>query len=295
MEMHWHWLVIIYLFLGGIGAGAYLTSFAAEKGWLGTNSSLTKAGYYLAAPAVAFGTLLLVFDLGQGFQKPLLLVRLLLNFQSVMTWGVYILSAFILISFIKAYLSYKKVSTPNLFNWAGAVLALATAAYTGLLLWAVPAIPFWSTAIMPVLFVVSALSTGFAAADLLVPFVEKGFVRSGRENQTHMLIIIAELIVVAVFFGAMLAGLKGPAGTESARIIVTGNYALIFWVLFIGLGLLFPIAVNARQQLEKKTYPNKSHRSYLHMTSDASLLLGGFILRAMVVLAAVPIWDGLTI
>jgi len=29
---HWGWLIAIYLFLGGLGAGAYLTSFAAEKG-----------------------------------------------------------------------------------------------------------------------------------------------------------------------------------------------------------------------------------------------------------------------
>jgi len=67
---HWHWLIVIYLFLGGLGAGAYLTSFAAEKGWLGSNSHLKRVGYLIAAPIVAIGTILLVFDLGQGLHKP---------------------------------------------------------------------------------------------------------------------------------------------------------------------------------------------------------------------------------
>ncbi|MBC2724152.1 MAG: polysulfide reductase NrfD, partial [Desulfosporosinus sp.] len=37
---HWGWLIAIYLFLGGLGAGAYLTSFAAEKGLLGKTTNL---------------------------------------------------------------------------------------------------------------------------------------------------------------------------------------------------------------------------------------------------------------
>ena len=40
MEQHWGWLIVIYLFLGGLGAGAYLTSFAASKGYLGNAPAL---------------------------------------------------------------------------------------------------------------------------------------------------------------------------------------------------------------------------------------------------------------
>ena len=214
MEMHWHWLIVIYLFLGGLGAGAYLVSFAAEKGWLGKNSSLSRAGYYISAPVVAFGTVLLVFDLGQGLYKPWLLIRLLFNYGSVMTWGVYILSAFILIGFIKAFLVFKHKNTPAAINWAGAVLALATGMYTGLLLWAVEAIPFWSTGIMPALFVVSALSTGLSATALLASLIEKGKVNEGREGQAHLLLIAVELMIVIIFFTIMLTGVKGPIGIQ---------------------------------------------------------------------------------
>jgi formate-dependent nitrite reductase membrane component NrfD len=56
----------------------------------------------------------------------------------------------------------ENISVPEGLTWAGAVLALATGTYTGLLLAVIKAVPFWSTGIMPLLFVVSALSTGLS-------------------------------------------------------------------------------------------------------------------------------------
>ncbi|KUO61335.1 MAG: oxidoreductase [Gracilibacter sp. BRH_c7a] len=294
MEMHWHWLIVIYLFLGGLGAGAYLVSFAAEKGWLGKNSNLSRAGYYISAPVVAFGTVLLVFDLGQGLHKPWLLVRLLYNFGSVMTWGVYILSAFILIGFIKAFLVFMKKKAPTALNWAGAILALATGTYTGLLLWAVEAIPFWSTGIMPALFVVSALSTGLSATALLASVVEKGKASQGREGEAHLLLIAVELMIAITFFTIMLTGVKGPMGIQSAMMAVSGSYALLFWGVFIVLGLIFPLVVYILQFLQKrKSKIHSNTHSYVHIFSDVSVLLGGFALRAIIVLAALPLWNGL--
>ena len=296
MELHWHWLIVIYLFLGGLGAGAYLTSFAAEKGWLGKNSSLSKAGYFISAPVIAFGTVLLVFDLGQGLYKPWLLIRLLFNFQSVMTWGVYILSAFILIGFIKAYFAYMNKVTPAFLSWAGAGLALATAAYTGLLLSVIQAIPFWNTSLMLVLFVVSALSTGLSATALLAPIVEKRRLSEGREGEAHLLFIAAELVVAVVFITIMLTGFKGPIGTQSAMLLVSGSYALLFWGVFLALGLLFPLIVYTLQYLnKKKTTTQDNHNKSIHIASDISVLIGGFALRAIIVFSAIPIWDGLTL
>ncbi|UWG96288.1 polysulfide reductase NrfD [Dehalobacter sp. DCM] len=173
----WGWLIGIYLFLGGMGAGAYLVSFLAEKGIFAKNGALVKAGYYIGAPAVAIGALLLVFDLGQGLHKPWLILRMFLNLSSVMTWGIYILSLFIVIGLMKAFLAWRKIKSPSVISWLGAILAVCTMAYTGLLLYAAKAIPFWVNPLLPILFVVSALSTGLSAALLLSHILEK---RKGR-------------------------------------------------------------------------------------------------------------------
>lgn len=311
--MHWHWLIIIYLFLGGLGAGAYLTSFAAEKGWLGKNSSLNRIGYLISAPIVAIGTLLLVFDLGQGLTKPWLLIGLLKNPTSVMTWGVYILALFILVGLIKGYFILKNKTAPNILTIAGAVLALATGTYTGLLLTVIDAVPFWATWIMPVLFVVSALSTGLSITVLLAIFVEKEKYNEGQEGKAHMLLIGAELILVAVFVGMMFFGVNGPVGKESAELVISGVYSLVFWGYFIGLGLIFPLLAFIYQHRKSKQSAKqpvvetssadseiaatvqKKHHSYLTIVSDISVIIGGFALRGLVILSAIPVWDGFTI
>lgn len=312
--MHWHWLIIIYLFLGGLGAGAYLTSFAAEKGWLGISSSLSRTGYFISGPIVTIGTVLLVFDLGQGLNKPLLLIGLLTNPSSVMTWGVYILAAFILVGLLKGLFLLLKKSAPNILTLAGAVLALATGTYTGLLLSVIKAVPFWATGIMPVLFVVSALSTGLSLTSLLAPLVEKGNFNEGKEDKAHIFIIGTELLIVSAFVGLMVLGVNGPVGQESVSLIVSGVYSVIFWGYFIGLGLFIPLIIFAYQYWHSKkfymeptneeystvnseltTAANKGHLSYLTIVSDILVIIGGFALRALVILAAIPVWDGYTI
>lgn len=294
--MHWHWLIIVYLFLGGLGAGAYLTSFAAERGWLGKDTSLDRIGYLISGPIVAIGTVLLVFDLGQGLTKPWLLIGLLKNFTSVMTWGVYILAIFVVLALLRAYLDLRGKPAPSALTIAGAVFALATGTYTGLLLTVIDSVPFWATYIMPVLFVISALSTGLSLTVVIALFVKKDKYVEGKEGLAHIWLIVLELIVVAIFIGTMYAGVNGPIGTESAELLLTGVYAVVFWGYFIGLGLVFPLIVFVYQHLKsKKAAPKKKSISALTVITDLSVVVGGFALRALVILAAIMVWDGFTL
>jgi len=92
--MVWGWQIAWYLFLGGLGAGATLTSLVASRA--GSRfGPIERAGAILAGPAVAFGTALLVLDLGMGRREPWRLIYLYSNWQSPMTWGTWILTLFI--------------------------------------------------------------------------------------------------------------------------------------------------------------------------------------------------------
>ncbi len=311
MDIYWHWLVVIYLFLGGLGAGAYLTSFAAEMGWLGENSSLRRVGYYIGGPIVGIGTLLLVFDLGQGFYKPWLLWRLVTNLNSVMTWGTIILAVFIAVGMLKGFLTFINRPVPSVVTWSGVVLAIATAGYTGFLISVIGAIPFWDSAIIPVIFFISALSTGLSITVLLSSIIEKASSENkGREDLTHIILIAAELVAVVAFVGIMASGVNGLVAQKSAILLINGKYALYFWGIFIGLGLIFPLAVYAVQYLRHRATEAtvavggnadgqmegpRQKQSLLTMITDFSVLMGGFALRALVIFAALPIWDGIKI
>jgi formate-dependent nitrite reductase membrane component NrfD len=268
-------------------------------------------GYFVAAPAVGIGTFMLVFDLGQGLHKPWLLFRLVTNFSSVMTWGTIVLTVFILVGLLKGFLTFINKPVPGIVTWAGAILAVATGGYTGFLVSVIDAIPFWSSGIIPVIFFVSALSTGLSITVLLSTIFEKES-EKGREDLTHIFLILAELVAVAVFMGMMNSGVNGPIAQKSAALIVSGKYALPFWGVFIGLGLLFPLAVYTFQYLRLKAAnqafesdvtseiaatadQQEQGHSYLEIITDFSVLVGGFALRALIIFAALPIWDGIKI
>lgn len=325
MELHWGWLIGIYLFLGGLGAGAYLLSYAAEKGFLGEASSLSKYGYYISGPLVGLGAGLLIFDLGQGLHKPWLILGMFLNFSSVMTWGIYILSAFIGVSLLRAYFAWKDKKAPEIIGLAGAILALSTCGYTGLLLAVVKAVPLWNFYLMPVIFVVSALSTGLSLDTLLAHFFEKDELKEGKGCQTHLALVGIEMILLAIFFGAILIGYKGPIALESANKILFGELSQVFWGVLVAVGLVGPfllLALNLSKMnshrvhlqapsfgavglpiapastpaeaagIRKPGHPHAGLHPFILCLVDAGVLVGGLALRCLIVFAAVPVWNG---
>lgn len=312
-EEIWGWLIIIYLFMGGLGAGAYLTSFAAGKGWIGNSPALTRVGYYLAGPIVALGTILLVFDLGQGLKKPWLLIGLIMNPRSVMTWGVYILAVFICVGLLVAFFVFKKKKVSNAILNVGAILALATGTYTGLLLGAIQAVPLWNSFLLPVLFVISAISTGMSLTAIIAHFTEKGKETDERKvSQIHLFLVGAEMILIATLFGTILAGSKGQIGIESVNMILSGSLSMPFWVLLVALGLVIPFLVFAinysklaksKSKLqadgasagkgEQAAASAKGLGSGSILAVDAGVIIGGFVLRYLMIFAALPVWNGI--
>lgn len=339
MVQHWGWLIAIYLFLGGLGASAYIFSFLAEKGYLGDASSLARVGYYIASPLVGMGAGLLIFDLGQGLRKPWLIVLMFTNYRSVMTWGIYILSAFIFVGLARAYLAWTQKKSPKILNNAGAVLALGTCMYTGMLVYVVKAVPLWNIPLIPVLFVVSALSTGLSSISILAHFTEKGELKEGRALEAHWLLVLLELIILALIFGLASSGVRGPIAQLSANKILFGPYALPFWVGLIGSGLVAPFLLYTKTIFRKKKHVLINNQSIVTeqseivpsaptteeslnsaimedheesvqadvaltsdhhgastkmiLLADGAVIVGGFILRCVIIFASVPSWNSM--
>ncbi|XWX62600.1 NrfD/PsrC family molybdoenzyme membrane anchor subunit [Desulfitobacterium sp. AusDCA] len=285
---NWGWKIIIYLFLGGLGAGAYLTSFAAQKGWLGEKSNLGRVGFYLSGPFVLIGSVLLFLDLGIAFSDPFGVLRMFSNIQSVMTWGIYIISLFIIIGFASAYCTWKQRKLSSVLLSFGAILALATGTYTGVLLAVVISVPLWNTFLLPVLFVVSALSTGLAATSLCSYYWEKNIEQNEtRVNKIHLVLLVLEVILISLLLAFTLSGAKGVAAVSSAQKIIMGPLAVPFWLLVVAIGLVFPLAY----YIIKIKGQKKDYSQILYITSsELSVLLGGLALRAIIVFGAVRIY-----
>jgi polysulfide reductase chain C len=310
----WSWLVVIYLFLGGLGAGAFLTSAFFELSGLRYRRDfcpVTLTGSTVSGPMVALGSLLLIFDLGAGKTEPWRIFYLFTNFRSPMTWGIWILCLFIPLAVVYGFLELIEVEPfikglvwkrfPRLLrdlkSWrrriaaAGSVLALGTAIYTGVLISAVgPAVPLWSQPIlpflgvpmMPLLFLVSALSTGMGltfdlAATISLPQIQQEI---RVMDLVHIVLIGLENILIGLLLITALS--SGGAAAESARLIMYGPLRVVFWVGVVAIGLIYPFVVHAY------AIGAGRHSLWSGIGSGVGIVVAGLLLRYLILTAGIP-------
>ncbi len=288
----WGWQIALYLFLAGGACGAYVTGVAAEFASGAEWDTVAKIGVTIGAPLVAFSTIFLVLDLG----RPLGFIRA--GFHPRTSWisrGVFILTAFIVVGLVHLALVWAEAPEGVLrgFGVAGGVLAAMTMIYTGLLLGAARAIPFWSTPALPLLFLVSALSAGLMAVTLIlsiyvvvadVDAVADQLVK--HENQllkADIILLVIEAIVVFSYLYLVRASLAAKASVES---LVRGDLSGYFWPGFVVLGLLVPLAMELTLLAFLDTADAEA-RMAVAIVATAPGLLGGYVLRHLIMAAAI--------
>ena len=235
--MVWGPMIAWYLFLAGASAGAFLTSAFVEAKYP-ESVKMRVAGRIIAPIFVGIGLLMLMLDAEAGLHNPLRFFWLISNPGSVMTLGVYFICVYMPVALAVAVLEILKKRVPKWLTWIGIVAAFAVAAYTGFLLGVVKAYPLWNNAILPILFVVSALSAGLAA---------------------------------------------------SVYLLVAGQYAPAFWGGIVLLGLVAPFLIEGYPVFIAKRVETSTTSMVVSVIGEAGVLVGGFMLRLLVVLSALPV------
>ena len=310
----WGWLIAIYLFLGGLGAGAFLVAAATE--WSGIRYKhdfcpTTIVGAGVSGLVVAIGSALLILDLGAGKTQPWRILWMFTHFTSVMTWGIWILSIFIplgilygvveLLSQLPSWDAWVRKKLPWFkVDWrtvkkpltiVGSVFAVATAVYTGVLISAVgPAIPFWSAPLfpglpipmLPVLFLVSAISTGMGltidlSATIAMPEVARRF---HYLPIIHLVLIGLEALLIGLYLYSALG--LGGAGAFAADLIIKGHFRTVFWAFVVFPGLFLPFIVHAY------AIGAGRHAVIWGIISGVGIVIAGLFLRYIIISAGIP-------
>jgi formate-dependent nitrite reductase membrane component NrfD len=280
MQREWGWWIAIYLFLGGIGGGAY--TIGAINWFLGESAGAsTTVGLWIGFPALAIGSICLLADLGSPTRAVLAGMK---PGTSWMARGFWIISIFMVLAFVHFVLHlFTGVgetaggrSLLGLIAVAGIVFAVGTMAYTGILLSASKGIPFWRSGAVPVVFVVSALVTGHFTLMLGM-----GLFVGGQEMMEPLRVMAMEAAVLVVlevlaiiFF--LQAAFGGPDARESAERILRRRSFVVGYFL---LGLAVPLV------LMVVAYRTEAGAGgYLPMITLGSALglVGGLILRQSV-------------
>jgi formate-dependent nitrite reductase membrane component NrfD len=278
-QKSWKWMVAIYLFLGGLGAGAYITG--AIGSLCGPAYSLiTKWGLIISWPAVAVGSLFLMAHLGSPG-------RALLAASNVGTsWisrGTIFVTLFMVISFIHfaGYVypyEFVKNMTMNqqlVLTVIGVFFALGVSVYTGALLSGSKGVPFWRSAVLPILFMFSALVTGLFATLLgVLLFEEEALIMSSQRliAMAAAGLVLVELVVIFFFLNSSY---RLPETRESVVRIVREK-SFVIGDLILGLILPFVLMLYvyfAASKVEASAFKTVA------VISGILAIIGGLLLR----------------
>ena len=285
--MVWGPLIAWYLFLAGASAGAFLTAAFVEAKYP-DSVKMRVAGRIIAPVFLAIGLVMLIFDAEAGLHNPLRFVWLIANPGSVMTLGVYFICVFMPVALVSALLEVLKKPVPKWLTWIGIVFAFAVAAYTGFLLGVVKAYPLWNNAVLPILFVVSALSAGLAATSLVGLLVDRErFEQMWLIKKSHVILSAIEMVVLATMLVIVSAG--SVEGAASVYSLVAGQYAPAFWGGIVLLGLVAPFIIEGYPVFITKRVETSMTSMVVSVIGEAGVLVGGFMLRLLVVLSALPV------
>ena len=236
-------LVVVYFFLSGLGAGTFLTA-AGCRIFGGSKYAKIEKTAAIAAPILLVpGLLCLMLDLG----KPFRFFNLMFHFNpaSVASWGVWLINIFMAVSVIYAFAHIVgKSDRLKPLAYVGGLFALAVGLYSGMLLYQMRGHELWHSALVPPIFLISAIASGLAVVLLLS--------RSAEAEQTRTL---SRVLAVAVGVDLVLAltelltlAWAGGAKAEAGRVILSGGYGFLFIGVYLVVGLALPLAVLTRRQ-----------------------------------------------
>ena len=282
---HWRWLIILYFFFGGLAGGCYVLASMLDLMGRPSDRPLARLGYLLAFPTVVVCGILLIADLGrpERFWHMMLQSatwRPMLKTYSPMSlgaWGLLVFGGFAFLSFLGALADggrrrgFAFLSPPApigvIVSVLGGLAGFFLVSYTGVLL-AVTNRPIWSdTTLLGAVFLVSSASTSIAL--LLLLGSSRVFLVGGLKalQRFDMIVLGLELLTLA----ALVVSLG-----SLARVWLNAWGALLVLGV-VGIGIVVPLLLHAGAHTPVS--PTARLAAVL-------VLLGGFLLRVVIVLSS---------
>ena len=294
-EIQWGILLVAYLFLGGAAGGAYAVGGLADlfKGKDKKYRTFSKSGVLVSLFAMIIGLVLLVVDLKRFAVDPLVILNAYVRLPgSILTVGTWIITAFIAVSLVTVLISYfgGLGLLRKIVEVVGIVLGVSTAAYTGLLLAFSRGVPFWSSGLLPVLFVVSGALTGLAFTMVLIPVVsfvmpgafsdfkelyddKAGFTDLIEHTERYAQILtVIEIAILALYI----------ITTPTTGLLLSGSSVSLWFYIYLIVGLLMPLGLSVYNS--RRVNPGGSSLVLSALLGNLMVLLGGLLLRYVVLI-----------
>lgn len=155
-----------------------------------------------------------------------------------------------------------------------AIIGVAITIYSGFLIAAAPGIPFWNTALLPILWIISASLCAVAIVKMIIHVenISKAATRFGVALDAAELLAVFALISLALYGGSI-------AARKSAYALAYGELAPPFWIGVVGVGIILPLLLGLVML--------KKENKILGITAAILALIGALLLRILILQAGV--------
>jgi len=279
-------LIALYFYLTGLSAGSFIIStFAYGFGML-RFKPLGKIGVVLATLLLLIAPITLLVDLEQPLRFWHLI--LYLRITSPITWGTFLLTLYPVNCVIYGYFMFKgDLKRTKIFGLIGIPLALLVHGYTGFILALGKARVLWNTAIMPPIFLVSAMVSGLAMM-ILVVIIKDYFIQKEKAHDPTLIFELGKFLVASIALDLILIGIDLTvlltSHTEAylaALMLLKGKFSPLFLGVEVLLGAIIPLLL-LLSPLTRRWVPGFALASIL-------VMIGIFAMRYIMVVGGLSI------
>jgi Ni/Fe-hydrogenase subunit HybB-like protein len=247
----WGLLIAAYVFFVVTSTGLCIVSSVGHVFGFENFNPIAKRAVFMSISTIVAGFLVIAFEIENSWRMPVGNV-IGANPTSNIWWmgtlyGAYLF--FMMIEFVMLQLNNHKVATG--FGLAGLLTGVAAHSNLGAVFGLLNGREFWHGPYMPIYFITSAAMSGCVAIIFFTYIAYKfnGWRMNDRMQKAMESVakMGALMMAIIIFFTCwkMITGVTGhpPGKYEAMQALLTGSYAMNFWVGEVALGMIIPLVI----------------------------------------------------
>jgi len=279
-------LISLYFYLTGLSAGSFIISTMAYGFGMVKFKPLGKIGVVMATFLLVIAPMILLIDLEQPLRFWHLI--LYLRITSPITWGTFLLTLYPMNCIVYGYFMFKgDLKRTKIFGLIGIPLALMVHGYTGFILALGKARVLWNTAIMPPIFLVSAMVSGLAMM-ILVVIVKDFIIQKGKDPNRDLIYALGKFLVASIVLDLILIGIdlsvlltSTTEAYKAALMLLNGQFSFLFLGVELILGAIIPLLLFL-SPFTKRWIP-------AYVIASVLVMIGIFAMRCIMVIGGLTL------
>lgn len=247
----WGILIAAYVFFVVTSTGLCIVSSIGHVFGFENFNPIAKRAVFLSIATIVAGFLVIAFEIENSWRMPIGNV-FGANLTSNIWWMGTLYGAYLVFMIFEFVLLQKeRHKTATAFGLAGLLTGVAAHSNLGAVFGLLNGREFWHGPYMPIYFITSAAMSGCVAIIFFTYIAYKfnGWQMSDglKKSMESVAKLAALMMAIIIFFTIwkMISGVTGnpPGKYESMQLLLTGSYAVNFWVGEVLLGMVIPLVI----------------------------------------------------